>query len=151
MPFALVCSRLSAAVIGLLAVELKTTKSIYFMAVPSQPSDEPLMTEGKTDDFGADLIEEDDENVYDANPPAVANIPPKNKIAMTPLSESTITWEALEELLDVIRNLGPVSGRLRHTFNSNWDWAYNNFIIINISAINKNDFYTNVHISFAAT
>ena len=117
MKFALFLCLTSAAVLGVLAAKSKTEESQYFLSAPNQHDSESSDMGTKTDDFGGEMIEEDDtsENEDDAKAPLLPKIPPKKKkttctCAKTTPTETTMTWEALEELLDVIRDLGPVSG-----------------------------------------
>ena len=115
MKFALFLCLTSAAVLGVLAAKSKTEESQYYFAAPPKHG-EDTETETKTDDLGGEMIEEDDtpENEDDAKAPHLPKIPPKKKTtctcAKTTLTELTLTWQALEELLDVIRDIGPVSG-----------------------------------------
>ena len=119
MKFALFLCLTSAAVLGVLAAKSKTEESQYYFAAPPKHG-EDKETETKTDDLGGEMIEEDDtpENEDDAKAPQLLKIAPKKKTtctcpkttAKTTLTELTLTWQALEELLDVIRDIGPVSG-----------------------------------------
>ena len=123
MKFALFLCLTSAAVIGALAAKPKTEESQYFFSAPIQRDGESSETKTKTDDEGGEMIEEDDmsENEDDAKPPPLPKMPPQKKTtctcpkttAKTTPAEPTMSWEALEELLDVIRDLGPVSGTSR--------------------------------------
>ena len=118
MKFAVFLCLTSAAVLGVLAAKSKTEESHYFASPPKHGGD--TETEAKTDDLGGEMTEEDDtsENEDDAKAPPLPKIPQKKKTtctcpkttAKTTPTEPTMSWEALQELLDVIRDIGPVSG-----------------------------------------
>ena len=122
MKFALCLCLTSAAVLGVLAAKSKTEESQYYFAAPPKHGGD-IETEAKPDDLGGELIEDDDtsENEDDAKAPQLPKNTPKKKTTTctcpkTTPAEPTMSWEALEELLDVIRDLGPVSGTSRVQF-----------------------------------
>ena len=121
MKFVLFLCLASAAALGVLAAKLETEESQYYFSAPNQGDDRSSETETKTDnEDGSEMIEEDD-----VKPPTPVKIQPKKKkkttctcpktTAETTPTEPTMTWEALEELLDDIRDIGPVSGTLFHS------------------------------------
>ena len=126
MQLVLLCCVASAISLGVVAVESKTSEKQYLSTIRGSSLGGDLL---KTDDDAGEMTEDDasskseeDEGGSSKNeeddiqPPAPAKIPPTKTCTCqkTPTTatrpEVNMAWEALEELLDVIRDLGPVSG-----------------------------------------